>query len=206
MLFVISEAEGGGEFVETRLMDRSVLNAAWSADGSLIFAYALSPTPRLVSIDWPSQNETTLLSSPWPSSDPMVAEESGTLLVSVHSGDDKEAVWRVQPGAKPEPTPVTLPSRWMELAVSPDGRYLAAVLRKVSGQGANARVTREGGLVIYGLDDGREIRVPDTAGRNIIMLRWVLAGRGVVYTVAPKGVEVYEDKAVGEQLWLVRLP
>ena len=103
--------------------------------------------------------------------------------------------------SKPERTPVLLPSVPTEFVVSPDGKYVAAVLGKEVGMS----VLAEGGLVVYRLDDGTEYRVPDTVGKNVMMVHWALGSRAVTYSVVPQGSLDWEDKAMGKQVWLAEV-
>ncbi len=110
----------------------------------------------------------------------------------------------MQPGSKPERTAVVLPSVPMEFAVSPDGQYVAVVLGKWPKDGKSPALA-EGGLAVYRLSDAAEYRVPDTIGKNVMMMHWVLGGRAVAYTVVPQGFLDWESKAMGKQVWLAEV-
>jgi len=197
-----TSASPGEPFRERAIAHRSLQNAIWSADGSSFYALAPGRTGTaldLLSVGWPSGREKTLLRGEL--GDLTVAEDSGTLAFIASAGGNRWQIWRMQPGSKPERTPVLLPSVPTEFVVSPDGKYAMAVLGKEVGMS----VLAEGGLVAYGLDDGTEYRVPDTVGRNVMMVHWALGGRAVTYTVVPQGSLDWEDKAMGKQVWLVHV-
>jgi hypothetical protein len=189
-------------FRERSIAHRVLQNATWSADGSRCYALAFSHTGGtldLLSVGWPSGHESLLLRGSL--GDLSVAEENGTFAFIRETGADGWEVWSVPRGARPGPTPVVLPSVPAEFALSPDGRYAAAVLGKVAGDSNLA----EGGVAVYRLRDGAEYRIPDTVGKNVMMLHWVLGGRAVIYTAAPSGVLSWESKAMGTQVWVAEV-
>jgi hypothetical protein len=202
----VTSASSSEPFRERSIAHRFVQNAVWSADGSGFYALAPGRTGTaldLLSVEWPSGRETTLLRGEL--GDLSVAEEIGTLAFIASAGGDSWEVWTMQPGSKPERTPVVLPSMPTEFEVSPDGTYVAAVLGKQPKSDKGFPLA-EGGLAVYRLSDGAEYRVPDTIGKNVMMMHWVLGGRAVVYTVVPRGFLDWESKATGERLWLVNVP
>jgi hypothetical protein len=203
---VVTSASPSEPFRERSIAHRLVQNAVWSANGSGFYALAPGRTGTaldLLSVEWPSGRETTLLRGELGGLS--VAEESGTLAFIGEAEGDNWQVWTMRPGSKPERTPVVLPSMPTEFEVSPDGTYVAAVLGKEP-KSDKGFPRAEGGLAVYRLSDGAEYRVPDTIGKNVMMMHWVLGGRAVVYTVVPRGFLDWESKAMGERLWLVNVP
>jgi len=195
---VASATSPANVFVEAPVADQDIPQAVWSSDGSHIYALVPSRSRRmlrLVEIAWPSRTETEIFSGGL--GHLSVAEKSGDVVVLTPSRGGKFIIWRRRVGAAPEETGVTLSSYPMEAEVSPSGRHLAVVYGK-EGVG-------DGGMRLCDLDDGSEVQVPGTVGKNIQMLHWALEGRALAFTIVPKGVSDWEDKATGTQVWLVRV-
>jgi len=194
---VASVTSPGNVFAETPVADQDISQAAWSSDGSHIYAFApsrLRSALDLVDIAWPLRTGKAVLSGEL--GHLSMAEEAGDVVVLAASGDGEVIVWRKRAGAAAEQTAIALPSYPMQAVVSPSGKQLAVVYGK-EGIG-------DGGLKLYAIDDGTERQIPNTTGKNIQMLHWALNGRALVFTVVPKGVSPYEEKATGKQVWLVQ--
>lgn len=187
--------------------DLPIRQAMWGADDSTIFALVLSPTSiydsSLTSIGWPSREVKTLLTGPLANLD--VAEESGTVLVPMAEGR-QYGVWTVEPSGNPKRTPIIIPDVPMESRISPNGRYLAAVLGGSWEDKIARKLAGDGGLVIYDTVDGSEYHVSGTQGKRIAMVHWVLEGKALVFTIIPKGGHPGNSDTLPYQLWLVRMP
>jgi hypothetical protein len=189
--------------------DLPIRQAMWGADDSIIFALVLSPTSiydsSLLSIGWPSREMKTLLTGPLGNLD--VAEETGAAVVPMAEGRQWQYdVWVVPPGGKPKRTPITIPGVPTESRISPNGRYLAAVLGGSWEDKIARKLAGDGGLVVYDIVDGSEYHVSGTQGKRIAMAQWVLEGKALVFTIIPKGGHPGNPDALAYQLWLVRMP
>jgi hypothetical protein len=206
LVYAVASSSGPrAPFTEMPLSPRPLQQAVWSADSSRLFASALRSGPGLtvdlVSIAWPSRKAQSLLTTSM--AELMVAEESGTLVACAMGADQQYQVWRVDPGAAPVLTPASPPSVPVAAAVSPDGEALAVVLGQWTRQDRPA--TSEGGLAVFDLATGAERLVPDTVGKNINVAHWVLGGHALIFTIAPKGLDDYDAKGMGRQVWLVEV-
>jgi len=207
MVATVTSAKGSLRQETLANPDRPIRQAMWGADDSTIYALVLSPTSvydsSLVSIGWPSREVKTLLTGAIANLD--VAEKNGTAVVPMAEGR-QYAVWTVQRSEKPKRTPIMISDVPMESRISPNGRYLAAVL----GGSWIDKIAREragdGGVVIYDTADGSEYRVSETVGKRIAEVHWVLEGKALVFTIIPKGGHPGNPDALPYQLWLVRMP
>jgi len=189
----------GDPFVVKELPEESLVDALWSADGSQIYCRTLGFADALLAFNWPSLRETSL-SAHTGVDDLSVAEETGDVVFLSRSGDGSVVPWRMKPGSKLEITRVKLSSWWpAEAVVSPDGRYLAVAL----GKPGVVPVVGEGGLVVYGLDDGSQRTVPGLVGKNVMRVQWALSGRALAFTIAQHGQLEWEG--AGKQVWLAQV-
>jgi hypothetical protein len=206
---VAASSSATAAFAHTAVTGARLLNGTWSKDGRRLYGNGWLSTrsreaPGLIAVDWPSQTARAIppTSTETAVTEVLVAADSGDVVMLRASADWTMTVWRMPSGSsRMESAGITLPARGVGTAISPDSKLLAVVL----GRETKDSVLWEGGLIVYRLDDGRECRVPDTVGKNITAVHWVLGGRALVFTIAPKGIADYEAKGAGQQVWMVEV-